>query len=312
MFSVIIPLYNKAPYICRAIESVLQQSYRDFEIIVVNDGSSDGGEQLVEERYGSKVVLIHQANQGVSVARNNGISQAKGEYIAFLDADDLWHPMYLTVIKDGITRFPQAGVWGSSYSFYQKELSFSGEEFHLIQRYFDKAIVNTLFFTSAMVISKRFFDENIGFKEYLKRGEDLDVLFRAVLTFGSPAFCKARLVCYEQGDVKSATNVQFDISSSLLCEIGRNGYLRSSSIESKDDFNQFKIKYIYFNLFQYYLDSRNFREIRRIINHQGNKYFLGKIVYFIPSVLMKEIVKVSFLKKQLRNYLKFCFRVIYG
>ncbi len=71
MFSIIIPLYNKAPYICRAIDSVLQQYFKDYEIIVVNDGSTDGGEKIVKEKYEGKINLIHQENQGVSVARRN-------------------------------------------------------------------------------------------------------------------------------------------------------------------------------------------------------------------------------------------------
>mgnify|MGYP003661299564 CR=1 FL=1 len=95
MFSVIIPLYNKKHYVSRAIDSVLNQTFQDFEVIVVNDESTDGGVELVKEKYGEQVHLLNQKNQGVSVARNTGIEQAQFPYIAFLDADDYWHSDFL-------------------------------------------------------------------------------------------------------------------------------------------------------------------------------------------------------------------------
>lgn len=91
MISVIIPAFNSAESITRSIESVLGQSYKDFEIIVVDDGSSDETSELVK-KFGSKVNYIYQENSGASVARNTGIAAAKGGWIAFLDADDQWLP----------------------------------------------------------------------------------------------------------------------------------------------------------------------------------------------------------------------------
>ena len=94
--SVIIPLYNQSEYICNAIDSVLNQSYPNVEIIVVNDGSTDNS-ILKLKRYEGKITLINQANQGLSAARNKGILSCSGNYIQFLDADDFLHPEKLTV-----------------------------------------------------------------------------------------------------------------------------------------------------------------------------------------------------------------------
>ena len=88
--SVIIPTYNRADKICESVESVLNQTLTDLELIVVDDGSSDATGQILEDAYGDRVRYIAQVNQGVSAARNKGIQEAKGEWIAFLDSDDLW------------------------------------------------------------------------------------------------------------------------------------------------------------------------------------------------------------------------------
>lgn len=115
MFSVIIPLFNKAPYIQRAVESVLKQTFQDFEIIVINDGSTDGGE-LLEGYKDDRIKVISQENQGVSIARNTGIKHASYFYIAFLDADDYWHKNYLKISSDTILKFKDVTMIGSYYS----------------------------------------------------------------------------------------------------------------------------------------------------------------------------------------------------
>ena len=155
-FSVIIPLYNKAPYIRKALESVLAQTYTDYELIIIDDGSTDGSfaiaKQFIDERlkikgsedevrgYGLKVKgeensgaetngyklspinykLIRQANSGVSAARNAGVAQAHAEYLAFLDADDWWEPTYLERMAQLIADYPDAGLYASNY-YYHKD-----------------------------------------------------------------------------------------------------------------------------------------------------------------------------------------------
>ena len=115
MISVVIPLYNCKKYIVRAIQSILSQTYLPGEIIVVNDGSSDNGEKLVEEMNHPLVRLINQKNAGVSAARNKGIAEAKYDFVAFLDADDEWLPNHLGTIHQLIKTYPQCGLFASSY-----------------------------------------------------------------------------------------------------------------------------------------------------------------------------------------------------
>src|SRR6185436_3865509 len=93
--SIIIPLYNKAPYVRRALDSIAAQSLSDFEVIVIDDGSTDDGAAIVADYADPRCRLLKKANAGPGAARNTGIGQAQGEFIAFLDADDEWLPTYL-------------------------------------------------------------------------------------------------------------------------------------------------------------------------------------------------------------------------
>ena len=109
-FSVIIPLYNKAPYIVRTIESVLAQTFTDFEIIVLDDGSTDGSAELVAKIADSRLRLVRRSNAVVSVARNCAIAIALGEWVAFLDADDWHHPRHLATLLKAQKRHPEADI----------------------------------------------------------------------------------------------------------------------------------------------------------------------------------------------------------
>lgn len=114
-FSVIIPLFNKEGTISRAIQSVLAQSIPDFELIVVNDGSTDNSLDAVLAIDDSRIAILEQENQGVSVARNRGVEVARSNYLAFLDADDEWLPDFLSVISNLTKSYPDAGAYATAY-----------------------------------------------------------------------------------------------------------------------------------------------------------------------------------------------------
>lgn len=114
-FSIVIPLYNKEASVARAIKSVLNQTVQDFEIVVVNDGSTDDGVKLVEAINDSRIRLINQKNQGVSAARNRGVEEAKHELIAFLDADDEWLPDFLETIRRLVLCHHDCALYATRY-----------------------------------------------------------------------------------------------------------------------------------------------------------------------------------------------------
>ena len=114
MFSVIMPVYNGEKFIDDAIQSVCAQTYDNWELIIVNDGSKDNtAEVLKKYETNPQIKIIHKENGGVSVARNTAISASKGEYIVFLDADDVWHTNHLEVMNELITEYPDAGLYAT-------------------------------------------------------------------------------------------------------------------------------------------------------------------------------------------------------
>ncbi|MBQ3082017.1 MAG: glycosyltransferase family 2 protein [Clostridia bacterium] len=115
MFSVIIPAYNAELFVKNAIESVLSQTVGDFEIIVIDDGSKDNTRSVVESIKDDRIRYIYKENGGVSSARNAGIQNAKGEYVCFLDADDLWKTNHLEVVSRLACRFPECNLYLTGY-----------------------------------------------------------------------------------------------------------------------------------------------------------------------------------------------------
>lgn len=110
LVSIVMPLYNKAPYVVRALDSVGAQTITDFEVIVVDDASTDDGADLVTGSSDSRVRLVRQANAGPGAARNRGLMEAQGSYVAFLDADDCWLPQFLEQNLASLARHPDAAA----------------------------------------------------------------------------------------------------------------------------------------------------------------------------------------------------------
>jgi len=190
-FTVIIPLFNKAEHILRTLNSVAWQKYPAAEIIVIDDGSTDDGALIVKNANMKNVRLIHQANQGVSAARNNGVALASHEYIAFLDADDQWLPLFLDEVARLILKFPQAKFFGTSYQIVESENTYSDAKICLknlnpegviLDDYFKIASQGDLPFTmSSMVIQQSLFNSIGGFPLDEPIGEDQDLFCRVAL-----------------------------------------------------------------------------------------------------------------------------------
>jgi glycosyltransferase involved in cell wall biosynthesis len=189
-FSVIIPLYNKEKQIQRAINSVLNQTICDFQLIVVNDGSSDNSEQLVNQYSDPRLTMIKQKNAGVSAARNTGILNAEGKYIALLDADDEWMSDFLEKISLLINAFPQARVYSTAILVKTENREFPTRMMGFINHH-SQGIIKNLFAclvrnqymlsSSSICIERELFIQSGMFDTNLVTGEDIDMWIRLFL-----------------------------------------------------------------------------------------------------------------------------------
>jgi glycosyltransferase involved in cell wall biosynthesis len=191
MFSIVIPLYNKAPHIADALRSVLAQTFAPAEIIVVDDGSTDGGAEIVRQFLGEKIILVRQNNAGVSAARNIGASRATCGYVAFLDADDAWRPEHLQTLKELITRFPGLGLYSTLYEIHLHRRIFAPHSayppgfFGVVDDFFARMATGlSLALPSTACVARPALQDIGGFPEAMKRGEDLVVWFKLSAKFG--------------------------------------------------------------------------------------------------------------------------------
>ncbi|WP_214041353.1 glycosyltransferase family 2 protein [Methanoculleus sp.] len=189
--SVVIPLYNKGPYITRALNSVLAQTFQDFEVTVVDDGSTDDGAAVVRGFDDPRIRLIQQENRGVSAARNQGIEAARAELVAFLDADDEWLPGFLETIMRLRKKFPEAGAYAASYyiQYYShiREVNIqylpSRPWEGIIQRYFQVAAKSEPLTSSSICIPKTTFSKLGSFVVGKWWGEDTEMWGRIALHY---------------------------------------------------------------------------------------------------------------------------------
>jgi glycosyltransferase involved in cell wall biosynthesis len=190
LFSVIIPLYNKAPYVGKTIESVLGQTLGNYELIIIDNGSTDGSSEIVAGFTDPRIRTIRlDKNVGVSNARNNGVAIATATYITFLDADDWWEPTFLEEMAGLIERHPDAGIYGTGYYIVKnskKRLApvGVGEEFVEGEINYCSVYAKTLCMpltSITIAMPKAVFEESGGFKPHLKLGEDFDLWVRIAL-----------------------------------------------------------------------------------------------------------------------------------
>ena len=190
-FSVIMPLYNKAPYVRKAVESVVGQTYGDWELIVVDNGSTDGSGDIVANYTDPRIRIVRlEDNIGPGGARNRGVAESKAPRVCFLDADDWWEPTFLEEMAGLIERHPDAGIYGTSYYIVKngkKRVAPIGvdEDFKEGEINYCRVYAKTLCMplTSISVcIPGPIFDEAGGFSTEVRLGEDFLLWIRIALS----------------------------------------------------------------------------------------------------------------------------------
>lgn len=293
-FSVIIPLYNKEDYIAETLKSVLNQNFTDFEIIIIDDGSTDESIKVISQFNDPRINIIQQSNKGVSFARNLGIEHAKADYIALLDADDLWYENHLFQLKKQIELFPDAGLYCNNYKIFHKENVSRNAKFNfnyseqclIVEDFFKASIINSIAWTSAVGFSKEKFI-NIGeFNTDLKTAQDLDLWIRFALQFKvsfNPSITMTYKFFVDNSLSKNEYNaIRYDFISNYAKEELQNPSLK-----------------LYLDLNRYALAIRSkindeiglYKKLKKEIDYKNLNY-KQKILLKFPKVLLK-IMKAS-------------------
>ncbi|OUR90374.1 hypothetical protein A9Q87_13665 [Flavobacteriales bacterium 34_180_T64] len=183
-FTVVIPVFNKASFIERTLNSVIHQSFKDFEIIIIDDGSTDESLNIINSFNDPRITIFSVENKGVSASRNHGISKANTNYIALLDADDFWEPNFLETIKLAISAYPDESIFTTAlaHKFDNKviasDYNFSVNSQFTVLNYFRNSLKHQLLTSSSMVFKTSIIEITGLFDTNLESGEDTDLWIR--------------------------------------------------------------------------------------------------------------------------------------
>lgn len=184
MFDIVMTLFNKEIYVARTIESVIGQSFTDWRLFIVDDGSTDGSVTAVERFADPRITVLRQSNAGPGAARNTGIVAGDAEWIAFLDADDLWRSDHLAVLHDLRSRFPDASLIGTAYRRWSggpiPASPQKGGSERLIRYFHEASRERAPFFTSSAAFSRRAVEE-VGLLQPVIVGDEMDLWARLAL-----------------------------------------------------------------------------------------------------------------------------------
>ncbi|MDM1541805.1 glycosyltransferase family A protein [Empedobacter sp. 189-2] len=297
MFSVIIPLYNKEESILNTLNSVINQSYVEFEVIIVNDGSTDNSLAIVQNFNDPRIKIIDKPNGGVSSARNRGVKEATKAWITFLDGDDLWDKDHLNEYYKAIISNPDLNWLFSGFTAKNKEKKYEYvySKKGVLGNVFKDLVNGLKIHTSTVCVKKSLFIkyEDLFFTEGINNSEDREVWYKLCCLDKTPFYIQKSLSIYT-----------LDINNSLTKSksISNNSYLKlyerlcSSTIFLQTNIDNRKILKKYIENFNknairvHYINNNNFEPV--YVNYISNwEYFLLKYTIFLPSLLKKIIVK---------------------
>lgn len=270
MISVVIPLYNKAQSIRKTLDSVLAQTYKDFEIVVVDDGSTDGSADVAEATlrkfsgrptgYGLEVRVIMKENGGVSSARNAGILAAKGEYVAFLDGDDLWHPEYLETLHQLILDYPDASLYGIGCTTINGDKIPEDVTSTTLRGELEDVWNDYPGYWTGSSSSSRARLLEIGlFDTRMTHGEDIDMWWRLLLS-GKGVFDNRVLAYYRQDTENRAMNKLIPLEKHIPYFVDKYAEARASNV----DFRRYFDREMIYRLYPYMFDAHYRKEAKRI------------------------------------------------
>ncbi len=307
LISVVIPLYNKENYIQNTLKSILNQRFKNFEILIINDGSTDKSVEKVEAllKNFNNFTIYNQKNRGLSAARNKGLSMAKGNIIALIDADDLWHESFLQSIYNLYSNFPEATFYGTDYLEKYSSTNIIEPKKNIDPKLKNKTFIIDDFFLSnkfqpiicqSSMAFKKEITETISFDETINYAEDVDFYLKS--------FIKQKLAY----DYTPLATILSDVPYQIT-KIGiKNKTLPNFSKYEKEHLNNKSLKeYLDFKRYMYAIqykldkDKINFSKITEHINF-NNLSIKQRVLLKSPLFFLKflKLIKKLFLKRNIR------------
>ncbi|MEM5565393.1 glycosyltransferase family 2 protein [Psychroserpens sp. AS72] len=292
-FSVVIPLYNKEQEITDTISSVLAQTFADFEVIIINDGSTDNSLNQVEKFSDKRIRIYTTENKGVSHARNFGIKNASAQYIAFLDGDDIWKPQHLHDLKSLIESYPNCGLYCKAYNKIKgqtiidsqyKDIPKNKKWDGLINDYFYHSVINSLASSSSVAIHKSIFESVGYFNEDYNSGEDTDAWIRIALQYPT-AFDNSVSVTHNLNAHHKLTNSLFSARRHMDLNSFSNEESKNARLKTYLDLNRYAIA------IQYKLENETTKS-KSVYNtiEPKNLSLFQKQIYNCPKFVIKSIL----------------------
>ncbi len=297
--SIIMPLYNKQEWVSDTMKSVLNQTFQDFELLIIDDGSTDKSIEIVKSFNDNRIRVIHQANQGVSIARNRGIAESKGKYIAFIDADDIWREKHLEYMIKAFELYPDIILSANRIVTVQEEnthkrVSEIKDIKYSSLDYIDMLYKNRfLIHIGSVLLRKDMIVKIESFFEDLKMGEDVNMLIR-ISCEGKAVISNYIGMIYQLSDTQGA----------MLSDIGVRylpKYLKGLKRDRCSKANNLKLKkFIFTEYLKKAYQNRKYQfDIKELISRDaGEEYRLGAwsiipylIVRFMPKIIYKILGK---------------------
>lgn len=305
-FSIIIPLYNKENHIENTLKSVLDQSFQDFKIIIVEDCSTDNSKMVAEAVVSKKIKIIqHENNKGLSASRNTGIQNSNSTYLAFLDADDIWHKNYLEKIYELILKFPEAYLFATNYAeVYSKNVSVKpssnlknfGED-GIVSDFFESNLYQNIYIPSSLCTNKTVFDAVGGYNTTITYGEDVDFNIRANIKF-KLAYSNTVLVNNVMFSENKITNSGLSNKTITDFDLYEPLAITNKSLKKYLDIN----RYMMASLYKKQNDLVHWQKLKKGIHKNPKISGLNlkqRILLELPPFALQLIskIKVAFLKK---------------
>ena len=299
-FSVVVPLYNKENFIEATLKSILDQTFIDFEVLIIDDASTDCSLKIVRKWASAKIKIIeHQQNRGLSAARNTGIKMATAKYIAFLDADDCWHPNYLETLVSLINQYPEAQLFATNYlEIYSKNIGLAPKtaiqntaNHFIITDFFKSSLQQPIYCPSSLCVTKTVFNQVGLYDETITFGEDVDFNIRANTAY-KLAYASEPKVYYNVSSqnqitklpLKNKTIPNFD-SYEALAKV-------NPALKKYLDFH----RYIFAKMYKIENDMVHFKALKKGIHRNPRTSGLNKLQLLLlnsPPVLLRLIGKIK-------------------